>query len=228
MAGAPPTGQQGRLGLGGGRPGAKHYAPMSTAERRAPRIRPVYMCIEQGAHGRVLVLRDTEGIAPSAILVPAELGAVVVRLDGRRSPAQIAAEASRAAGVRVDAAMVERLVDELDDASMLDTPRFRAMRREIVRAFTEAPVRPAAHAGGAYHRDPGALARYIEDDCLARAPSSAAASAVAAAGRWSASARPTWTSGARPWATATPTAPCATGSASAWTPSSSSAPATRP
>src|SRR5262249_47719939 len=56
--------------------------------------------------------------------------------------------------------------DELDGASMLDTPRFRARRREVVRAFAAAPVRPAAHAGGAYHGEAEKLVRYIEDECL--------------------------------------------------------------
>ncbi len=58
------------------------------------------------ARGRVLVLRDTEGIAPSAVVLPAELAAVVARLDGARSIPQIAAEVSRASGVPVTAALV--------------------------------------------------------------------------------------------------------------------------
>ncbi len=142
---------------------------MSTAERAAPRIRSVEIVVEKRPEGRVLVLRDTEGIAPSPILVPAELAAVVLRLDGVRTPAHIAAEASRASGHRVDAALVVRLVAELDGACMLDTPRFRARRREVLGAFAAAPVRSATHAGGAYHGDPQLLARYIEDECIGRA-----------------------------------------------------------
>jgi len=116
------------------------------------------------------MLRDTERVAPGDVAVPAHLAAVVTRFDGRCTPAQIAADAARATGRPVAVALVEQLVAELDAAVMLDTPRFRARRREVVRAFADASVRPASHAGGAYHADPAELARYIEDECLARAP----------------------------------------------------------
>ncbi len=71
---------------------------MPTAER-APRLRPVEtIFVQDRIRGRVLMLRDTEGIAPGAVVVPAELAAVVTRLDGAHTTTQIAAEASRATG----------------------------------------------------------------------------------------------------------------------------------
>ncbi len=145
----------------------------------APRLRPVETnFVQDGARGRVLTLRDTERIAPGSVAVPAELAAVVACLDGARTVAEVAAEASRVSGRIVGASLVEQLVGELDEASMLDTPRFRARRGEVVRAFAAASVRPAAHAGGAYHRDARELGRYIEDECLARAPDRGARAAM--------------------------------------------------
>ncbi len=142
------------------------------AIERVPRLRPVEsIFVQDRARGRLLVLRDTERIAPGSVVLPAELAAVVARFDGIRTPAQVAAEATRASGHAVDEALVRQLVAELDAASMLDTPRYRALRRSVVDAFAAAAVRPAAHAGGAYHGDAGKLVRYIEDECLARAPS---------------------------------------------------------
>ncbi|MFO0668905.1 MAG: hypothetical protein U0235_04645 [Polyangiaceae bacterium] len=47
--------------------------------------------------------------------------------------------------------------------------RFEAARAEIERAFADAPVREASHAGGAYHDDPAKLRAYLDDDCLAPA-----------------------------------------------------------
>ncbi|MFT3772203.1 MAG: AmmeMemoRadiSam system protein B [Minicystis sp.] len=144
---------------------------MANAASSYPRLRPVEtIFVHDRTRGRVLMLRDTEGIAPSAIVVPAHLAPVIGRFDGRRSSAQIAADVGRAGGQPVTAALVEQLVAELDAALMLDTPRFRARRREVVSAFVAAPVRPASHAGGAYHADPGQLVRYIEKECLGRAP----------------------------------------------------------
>jgi AmmeMemoRadiSam system protein B len=140
-------------------------------DERVPRLRPIdTIFVQDRLRGRVLLLRDTEGIAPGAVVVPAELAAVVLRLDGESTPAQIAAQASRATGRPVGAGLVRQLVAELDGASMLDTPGFRTRRWEVQRAFAAAAVRPAAHAGGAYHGEAGKLVRYIEEECLARAP----------------------------------------------------------
>jgi AmmeMemoRadiSam system protein B len=136
-----------------------------------PKLRAVEIVfVQDQARERVIVLRDTEGIAPSSVALPAHLAPVVGRFDGHRTAAEIAEEAGRATGRPVAVGLVEQLASELDAAYLLDTPRFRALRRDVVRTFAEAPVRPAVHAGGAYHDDPAALTRYIEEECLARAP----------------------------------------------------------
>ncbi|WP_438030469.1 AmmeMemoRadiSam system protein B [Sorangium sp. So ce233] len=146
-----------------------------------PKLRALeVVVIHDERHGRALMLRDTEGIAPSAVIVPAASSAVLARFDGRRSVDEIAREVSRSTGQRVDAAHVSRLADELERAWMLDSPRFHARRRTVVQSFDAAPIRMAAHAGGAYHGDRLRLADFIERQCLrvARpqggAPSSAA------------------------------------------------------
>jgi MEMO1 family protein len=136
-----------------------------------PKLRPIEaIVIPDDTHGRALMLRDTEGIAESSVVIPAPLVAVAVRFNGARSVHQIAEEASRVTGRTVTVATVQRLARELDEAYMLDTPRFRARKREVVSAFTKAPVRPAAHAGGAYHGDAEELVGYIEAECLSRSP----------------------------------------------------------
>lgn len=144
---------------------------MANASRTFPRLRPIEsIVVPDRKHGRVLMLRDTEGIAPSAVTVPYVLASIVTRFNGTRSVTQIAAEVSHADGRRVDPSLVAELVEELDGAYMLDTPRFRERRREVIASFLTARVRPAAHAGGAYHADPEALARYLDEDCMGRAP----------------------------------------------------------
>jgi AmmeMemoRadiSam system protein B len=126
--------------------------------------------VQDPARGRVLMLRDTEGIAPSPVVLAAAHAAVVARLDGHRDAAEIAADAARAGAREATPALVAQIVAELDAAYLLDTPRFRAKKRDVVRAFEQAETRPAAHAGGSYHADPIALGRFIRDECLARAP----------------------------------------------------------
>jgi AmmeMemoRadiSam system protein B len=122
------------------------------------------------------MLRDTEGIAPGAMVVPMAWSAALARFDGKRSIDEIARDAFRASGNPVDAADIARLAEDLEHAWMLDSPRFQARRREVVRAFNASAVRPAAHAGGAYHGDRRKLAAFIDQRCLAPARASGAAS----------------------------------------------------
>src|SRR5262249_17004712 len=116
-------------------------------------------------HGRALMLRDTEGIAPSPVVVPIEMARVVTRFDGTRTAEALADELGGAATPKV----ISRLAAELDAALFLDSPAFRARPRDVVHAFGASRARPAAHAGGAYHADAKRLARFIDDDCLAHA-----------------------------------------------------------
>ncbi|WP_438020884.1 AmmeMemoRadiSam system protein B [Sorangium sp. So ce315] len=132
-----------------------------------PKLRALeVVVIQDERHGRALMLRDTEGIAPSPVVVPAASSAVLARFDGRRSIDEIAREVTRSTGQQVDAAHVSRLADELERAWMLDSPRFHARRRTVVQSFDAASIRMAAHAGGAYHGDRLRLADFIERQCL--------------------------------------------------------------
>ncbi len=135
-----------------------------------PRLRSIEtIYVPHETLGQALLLRDGEGIAPGHVAVPKDLVPVVARFDGVSSPEIVAQRASRAMGKTVDASVVEQLIAELDAAYMLDTPRFRARKREVMAAFSSAEERPAHHAGGAYHDDPEALARFIDEQCLGKA-----------------------------------------------------------
>ncbi len=152
---------------------------MENAPLLHPRLRQVE-CIhvpDEGG-GRALMLRDTEGFAPSPVVFSPKLAPILARFDGSRSVATIAAEATQATGQTVDVSLVVELAAELDAAWMLDSEAFRARRREVIAAFVAAEVRPAQHAGGAYPRDAAALRRYIEDECLAHAPTRKNSSAI--------------------------------------------------
>lgn len=124
--------------------------------------------VPDGDGALALMLRDSEGVAPAAIMVRRELAPVVARFDGRRTAQQIATEL--APRVAVDTATIERLAAELDAALFLDSPSFRAKKADLARRFGEAAVRPASHAGGAYHADPRELAGYLDGECIGRAP----------------------------------------------------------
>jgi AmmeMemoRadiSam system protein B len=135
-----------------------------------PALRPVETIVVPDAqHGRVLVLRDTEGVTSAHACVPPQLVPVVARFTGSHTVDQIAREASSELGFEVPVETVIRLAEELDRALFLEGPTYRAARARVVRDFVDAGVRKASHAGGAYAKDPAELTRYLEDKCLSHA-----------------------------------------------------------
>lgn len=138
--------------------------------RKFPRLRPIESIVVPDArHGRVLVLRDTQGVAAAPVSIPPHLVPIVARFTGQSSVERIAREASAEMGTDVPVSLVEQLAGELDEALFLDGETFRRARLGVERAFATAEVREASHAGGAYEREPGALRRYLDDRCLGRA-----------------------------------------------------------
>jgi MEMO1 family protein len=138
--------------------------------RPRPALRPVESIVVPDAeHGRVLVLRDTEGITSAHACIPPQLLPIVARFTGERTVTEIAHEVSQELGFEVPVELVEKLADELERALFLDGPSYRAARARALREFAKADVRPASHAGGAYAKDPAELARYLDEKCLAAA-----------------------------------------------------------
>ncbi len=122
--------------------------------------------VPDARHGKVLLLRDLQGVAKGYAKIPPPLIPIVARFDGRHTCEEIAEEASAEIGEEVSSELVADLAEELDRGLFLEGPAFRAAHAEVVRAFAEAPVRPTAHAGGAYTDDPIELARYLDSSCL--------------------------------------------------------------
>lgn len=131
-----------------------------------------------------MLLRDTQGVAPTHAVVPMELVPIVSLFTGRRSCQEIAQDVSAEVGQEVPVELVVRLATELEESLFVDGPAYKAARARIELDFADAAVRPASHAGGAYHGDAGKLRTYIEKDCFgvadkAKAPKGRLAALVA-------------------------------------------------
>lgn len=146
---------------------------MATAHSR-PRLRPIETIVVPDPRlGRVLMLRDTQGVATTHAAVPMELVPIVARFDGSSTCEQIARAASRELGEKIPVELVVKLATELEDGLFLDGAPYRRARARIEAEFAEADVRPASHAGGAYHGDSKDLTTYIDEECFAPATSGA-------------------------------------------------------
>ena len=120
--------------------------------------------------GRALMLRDTQGVARSHAVLPRELVPIVARFTGAFTCEDIATQVSKETGERVRVDVVVRLATELEESLFVDAAPYRRERARIEREFADADVRPASHAGGAYHGDATKLADYIRDECIGKAP----------------------------------------------------------
>jgi AmmeMemoRadiSam system protein B len=134
-----------------------------------PRLRPIETIIVPDRRlGRALMLRDTQGVARTHAVLPIDLVPIIARFDGRSTCEEIAKQASKEVGERVPVDLVVRLATELEDGFFVDGAPYRRERVRIEREFADADVRPASHAGGAYHGDAEKLADYIQKECFGR------------------------------------------------------------
>jgi MEMO1 family protein len=123
----------------------------------APRLRAVEAFPVEQDGERYLALRDPAGYTASVVMLPVGLLDIVALFDGEHAITDIQAEILREHGELVTREHIEKLMTALDEQGFLDNPAFAARREATDRAFLDAPLRPARHAGGAYADDPERL-----------------------------------------------------------------------
>jgi len=133
-----------------------------------PILRPVEtIVVDDPREGKVLVLRDSQGISPNPSVIPIGLLPIVGAFTGAYTCRQIARAVSRSLGTEVPTSLVVQLANELEDALYLDGPKYRQARAQREAEFKSLPTRAAAFAGLSYDADPSKLRAYIDETCLA-------------------------------------------------------------
>lgn len=117
--------------------------------------------IEQDGE-RMLALRDPAGFTDQVAVLPPALLDLVSLFDGEHSVPEIQAVLRGRYGESPTAEQIGDLIESLDEAGFLESDKFDARRRAIEHAWRQSPVRPAAHAGGAYAGEAAALAAQID------------------------------------------------------------------
>lgn len=105
----------------------------------------------------VLLLRDPLGISDKVLAVPEQVAPLLAFCDGTRDESALLAAMQIRAGVRMLPSHLTQILQQLDDALMLDNERFHAAYAAAVREFQAAPYRAPALAGSGYPSDPDAL-----------------------------------------------------------------------
>ena len=118
-----------------------------------PRLRAVEAFPVEHEGQRCIALRDPAGFTDQIAVLPGPLLDLVSLFDGEHPIEVIREVLRRRHGEAPSAEQITALVERLDDAGFLESDRFAERRRATEEAFRHSPMRPAAHAGGAYAGD---------------------------------------------------------------------------
>ena len=134
-----------------------------------PKLRPVDVFPFDWQGQKSLLLRDPHGYAEGQLVVPAILGPLLARMDGKHSLRDLQIEASRLLGRLVLLEELEGLVRSLDQHFFLEGERFWALKKRLEEEFLASSVRPPSHAGKAYPASAEELKGFLEG-ILAQGP----------------------------------------------------------
>jgi MEMO1 family protein len=127
-----------------------------------PRLRNLEAFPVEQDGRRLMALRDPSGFTDQVVALPMPLLDVVSLFDGEHSLGQIHAIVKERHGEAPTVEQIASIARSLDDSGFLDSARFAERQRATEEAFRLSPARPAVHAGGAYAREPDALAAQID------------------------------------------------------------------
>lgn len=130
---------------------------MQTFDLDRPRLRPLELKWVQDGAEQYLFMRDPSGVAPRPVLVPTFVALLLSLCDGERDLAGIRAAFELRTGQPITIDRVREVLQQLDEALFLDSPRFRAAHDALIREYRERAFRPPALAGRVYPPEPSAL-----------------------------------------------------------------------
>ncbi len=127
-----------------------------------PRLRAIEPQWIQHAGKPMLLLRDPLRLTDGTLALPQQVAVLLSLFDGARDLNAIRSVFALRTGLRLRPSELEGLLRQLDDALVLDGPRYRQAYASALAAYRSAPERPPAMAGRVYPADPAALAGQLD------------------------------------------------------------------
>jgi len=124
-----------------------------------PKIRPLEVVPVQSGGRQGFLLRDPRGLAAQEVMVPADVAFLISQFDGTHTVREAQLSYVRRFGTLLTSDCIEQLLAQLEEALLLESPRFRARRSQLEAEFRAHPVRRATHAGKAYAEAAAAFVR---------------------------------------------------------------------
>ncbi len=131
---------------------------------KVPKLRKDIEFIPTTFEGRKgFLARDSLGLIPKPILLQGEALEFIGLIDGQRDVRDFQVELMRRkGGVFVSSEDVERLIEKLDSAYLLDSDKYLQQRQKIIHEYSQLQVRASSLAGHSYPLDPAELEKYID------------------------------------------------------------------
>jgi MEMO1 family protein len=127
-----------------------------------PRLRPLEPFPIERKGQRLLGLRDPSRLTDAVATLPPVAVAIIQLCDGETTRDEICAEFQRRYGQPLQRDALDRLLEQLDQAYLLDSERFRQHSATVFGAFLRSPTRPAHLAGESYPADAAALTTMLD------------------------------------------------------------------
>ncbi|HXG31470.1 MAG TPA: AmmeMemoRadiSam system protein B [Thermodesulfobacteriota bacterium] len=111
---------------------------------------------------RLICLRDPQNLSGKVLFVSSEALFIISLFDGRHSILDIQEAFMRRFGTLVFRDEIQRLINQLDEALMLDSENYRDFKKRFEEEFKNSTVRESSHAGLSYPSDPNELKGWID------------------------------------------------------------------
>ncbi len=114
---------------------------------------------------RMIYLHDSLGIARDGALIPQPLAPLLSLCDGTRDISGLRSGLLMRTGLTLPEHVIEQIIEQLDDALLLENGAYHDAAAEVVRRYRDARHRPPSHAGPVYPGDSAGLSRAIAGYC---------------------------------------------------------------
>jgi AmmeMemoRadiSam system protein B len=115
-----------------------------------PKLRPIDVQPVVYGGQQALLLRDPLHLNDHSMVMPRQLAPLLALCDGTRDAGALRAALMVRFGIHVGVDAVERMLAALDEALLLEGPRFEEARKRVLEEFRAAPFRAPVLAGGSY------------------------------------------------------------------------------
>ncbi|MGB3716124.1 MAG: AmmeMemoRadiSam system protein B [Candidatus Promineifilaceae bacterium] len=119
-----------------------------------PRIRPIDLQPIQYEGQQMWLLRDPLELKETQLVVTQPLAQLLTYCDGTRDPVELQSALAKDFGVPINYDIIADMLDQLDDACLLDNERSREAMRSQLAEYRKQPSREPALAGPGYPADP--------------------------------------------------------------------------